>query len=64
MIFIHLQHISQYYPEDAFLAGCHRVIEIEGEKIEVVLDKAKWTTVMDGEWEIHPAQPTVCTINS
>ena len=61
---MHLQHISQYYPEDSFLAGCHRVVEIEGKEIEVALDTAKWTTVMDDEWEIHPAQPMVYTINS
>ena len=64
MIFIHLQHISQYYPEDTFLAGCHRVVELEGKEIEVVLDAVKWTKVMDNQWEIHPSQPTVCTINS
>ena len=62
MIFIHLQDISRKYPEDTFLAGCHRVIEIEGKEIVVALDTAKWTKVMDDEWEIHPAQPTVCTI--
>ena len=62
MIFIHLQDISRKYPEDTFLAGCHRVIEIEGKEIVVALDTAKWTKVMDDEWEIHPAQPTVFTI--
>ena len=56
---MHLQNISQKYPEDSFFAGCHRVIEIEGKEIEVALDRAKWTTVMDGQWEILPAQPTV-----
>ena len=61
---MHLQHINQQYPEDIFLAGCHRVIEIERKEIEVVLDTAKWTKVMDGQWEIQPAQPTVCTVNS
>ena len=59
-----LQDISRKYPEDTFFAGCHRVIEIEGKEIEVALDTAKWTKVMDGQWEIHPAQPTVCIINS
>ena len=56
---MHLQHVSQKYPEDSFVAGCHKVIEIVGEEIEVALDAAKWTKVMDGEWEIQPAQPMV-----
>ena len=62
MVITHLQHISRQYPEDSFLAGCHRVIEIEGKVIEVVLDAVKWTKVMDGQWEIQPAQPKVCAI--
>ena len=57
---MHLQHISQHYPEDRFLAGCHRVVEIEGKVIEAVLGTATWTKVMDGRWEIQPAQPIVC----
>ena len=61
---MYLQHISRQYPEDTFLAGYHRVVEIEGKEIEVVLDEAKWTRVMDGQWEILPAEPIVCTINS
>jgi hypothetical protein len=61
---MHLQHISQQYPEDRFLAGCQRVIEIEGKVIEVELDAAKWTKVMDGQWEIQPAQPMVCAIKN
>jgi hypothetical protein len=60
VIIIHLQHISQQYPEDRFLVGCHKIIEIEGKVIEVELDAAKWTKVMDGWWEIQPSQPTVC----
>ena len=64
MIIMHLQYISHHYPEDTFLAGCHRVVEIEGKIIEVVLDTAKWTKVMDGQWEIHPAQPMVCAIKN
>ena len=60
---MHLQDISREYPEDSFHAGCHRVIEIEGKEIEVALDTAKWTKVMDGEWEILPAQPMVGTIS-
>ena len=60
MIIMYLQHISQQYPEDSFIAGYHRVIEIEGKVIEVVLDAVKWTKVMDGQWEIQPAQPMVC----
>ena len=62
MIIVHLQHISQKYPEDKFFAGCHRVVEIEGKEIEVALDAATWTKVMDGQWEILPAQPIVCAI--
>ena len=62
MIIMHLQHISQHYPEDSFLAGCHMVVEVEGEVIEVVLDAAKWTKVMDGQWEIQPTQPMVYAI--
>ena len=60
MIFVHLQHISHHYPEDRFLAGCHRVVKIEGEVVEAVLGTATWTKVMDGRWEIQPAQPIVC----
>ena len=60
MIFMNLQHISHHYPEDRFLAGCHRVVKIEGEVIEAVLGTATWTKVMDGRWEIQPAQPIVC----
>ena len=56
---MYLQHIRQQYPDDSFLAGCHRVIEIEGKVIEIVLDAVKWTKVMDGQWEIQPAQPMV-----
>ena len=61
---MHLQHVSRMYPEDRFLAGYHRVVEIEGEVIKVALDEREWTKVMDGQWEIYPAQPIVCTINS
>ena len=61
---MHLQHVSRKYPEDRFLAGCHRVVQIEGKEIKVALDEAKWTRVMDGRWEILPAQPIVCAINS
>ena len=61
---MHLQHLSQQYPEDSFLAGCHRIVEIEGKVIEVVLDAVKWTKVMDGQWEIQPAQPMVCAIKN
>jgi hypothetical protein len=58
-----LQHLSQKYPEDSFLAGCHSVVEIEGKIIEVALDAAKWTKVMDADqWEIHPSQPVVCAV--
>ena len=61
---MHLQCISQKYPEDSFLAGCHRVVEGEGKEIEVELDAAVWTKVTDGQWEILPAQPIVCTIKT
>ena len=47
------------YPKDEFLTGCHKVVELAGDVIEVKLDAAKWTRVMDGQWEIHPAQPKV-----
>ena len=56
---MHLQHVGQKYPEDSFVTGCHKVIEIVGEEIEVALEAAKWTKVMDGEWEIQPVQPMV-----
>ena len=52
--------MSQKYPENSFVAGCHKVIEIVAEEIEVALNTAKWTKVMDGEWELQPAQPMVC----
>jgi hypothetical protein len=59
---MHLQHITKQYPEDKFLAGCHIILEIESKVIEVALDVAKWTKVMDGQWEIQPVQPVVCAI--
>jgi hypothetical protein len=62
VIVIHLQHVSQQYPEDSFLAGYHKVVQITGEVIKVALDAAKWTKVMDGQWEIQPAQPMVCAM--
>ena len=61
---MHLQHISQKFPEDKYIAGCHRIVEIEGKEVEVELDEAKWTSVMDGQWEILPAEPIVCVIKS
>ena len=57
---MHSQHAGQKYPEDSFLAGCHKVVELAGEVIEVALDAATWTKVMDGKWELQPAQPMVC----
>ena len=54
-----MQHIKQQYLEDNFFLDRDMVVEIEGEVIEVALDAAKWTKVMDGQWEILPAQPTV-----
>ena len=59
---MHFQHISQQYPEDIFLPGCHKVVQMVGEVIEVVLDVAVWTRVMDDQWEIHPSQPMVGAI--
>ena len=35
------------------------VIQLLGEVIEVALEVAKWTKVMNGHWEIHPAKPKV-----
>lgn len=35
------------------------MIEVAGDGIEVALDVAKWTRVMNGEWEIQPAQQMV-----
>ena len=64
MIIMHLQHISRKYPEDRFLAGYHKVVEIEGEVIEVALKEREWTKVVNDQWEIYPAQPIVCAINS
>ena len=44
------------------------MIELVGDVIEVeALEVAKWTKVMDGQWEIQPAQPEVSqqrTINN
>ena len=54
-----IQYISRKYPKEEFHIGCHKVVEIEGDVIEVALDVAKWTKVMDGKWEIQPAQPKV-----
>ena len=58
---MHLQHLSQQYPENSlkFLPGCHKVVQIAGEVIEVDLDAARWTRVMNDQWEIQPAQPLV-----
>ena len=44
---------------DGFHAGYYKVIELDGNVIKVGLEKAKWTKVMDDQWEIHPAQPMV-----
>ena len=36
------------------------MIELVGDVIEVeALEVAKWTKVMNGQWEIQPAQPRV-----
>ena len=47
------------------MAGYHNVIELDGDVIEVAaLEVAKWTKVMDGQWEIQPAHPKVkSTVN-
>ena len=63
---MYTQHASHEYPEEDFLAGCHKVIELllVEDVIEVALDVAKWTEVMDGQWEIQSAQPMVCVANN
>ena len=55
----YLQNISRKYPEDSFQAGCHMVVTVEGEEIRLALDTAKWTEIMDGQWEIKSVQQTV-----
>ena len=35
------------------------VVTVEGEEIRLALDTAKWTEIMDGQWEIKPIQQTV-----
>ena len=54
-----MQSASRKYSEEGFLADIYMVIELNGDIIEVNLDEAKWTTVMDGQWKIQPAKPTV-----
>ena len=51
--------MSKKYPEDSFHDGVHQVIQLDGDVIKVGLEKAKWTKVMDDQWEIHPAKPMV-----
>ena len=58
-VILYLQHISRKYPEDCFQAGCHMVVTVIGEEIRLALDTAKWTKIMDGQWEIKPVQQTV-----
>ena len=59
-IFVQIQYVSTKYPEDGFHDGCYQVIELDGDVIKIGLDKAKWTKVMDGQWELQPAKPMVC----
>ena len=54
--------MAEKYPEEqGFLAGCYQVVELDGpaDVIEVGLERAQWTKVMDGRWEIQPAKSTV-----
>ena len=54
-----MQCTSRKYHKDGFLADHYRVVELAGDVIEVVLDKAKWTKVMGGQWEIQSPKPKV-----
>ena len=38
------------------------VVELDGDVIRVNLDAAKWIKVMDGQWEVQLAKPTVSII--
>ena len=52
--------MNKKYPEQqGFCAGCYQVVELDGNVIKVSLERAKWTKVMDGQWEIQPAKSTV-----
>ena len=44
---------------NVFFAGVYQVIQLVGDVIRVSLGAAKWTKVMDGQWEIQPAKPKV-----
>ena len=46
---MHLQDVKQQYPENIFFHGCHKVVEIEGKEIKVVLDTTEWTKVMNSQ---------------
>ena len=39
------------------------VVELDGDVIRVDLDAAKWIEVMDGQWAIQLAKPTVSKIS-
>ena len=55
-----MQYVTNKYSEDNFQAGCYWVVELLDENfIEVDLARAKWTKVVDGQWEIHPAKQKV-----
>ena len=55
-----MQYVAEKYPkEQGFHAGCYQVVELDGDVIKVCLDRAQWTKVMDGQWEIQPAKSTV-----
>jgi hypothetical protein len=55
-----MQYVTNKYSEDGFRDGCYQVVELLDENfIEIDLARAKWTKVMDGQWEIHPAKQKV-----
>ena len=52
--------MSKKYPEQqGFIADYYQVVELDGNAIRVDLPKAKWTELMDGQWEIHPKKAVV-----
>ena len=52
--------LNEKYPEQrGYHADCHQVIQLDGDVIEIGLERAKWTKVMDNHWEIYPVKPVV-----
>jgi hypothetical protein len=52
--------LTEKYPEQrGYHAGCHQVVEVDGDIIEVGFETAKWIKVMDSQWEIFPIKPSV-----